>query len=75
MEILFLSITQTAKLLGVHYNTVYRWVKTGKIRSLRIGTKIYRIPVNEVKWLLEKKEIRRQIKEAFRRLAMNGSAE
>ncbi len=69
MEILFLSITQTAKLLGVHYNTVYRWVKTGKIRSLRIGTKIYRIPVNEVKWLLEKKEIRRQIKEAFRRLA------
>ena len=74
MEILFLSITQTAKLLGVHYNTVYRWVKTGKIRSLRIGTKIYRIPVNEVKWLLEKKEIRRQIKEAFRRLA-NGSPE
>lgn len=74
MEILFLSITQTAKLLGVHYNTVYRWVKTGKIRSLRIGTKIYRIPVNEVKWLLEKKEIRRQIKEAFRRLA-RGSAE
>jgi chromosome partitioning protein len=43
----FLSTEEVAKLLGVHINTVARWIKSGKLPSTRIGRE-YRIPLSAI---------------------------
>ena len=47
------SIKQAAAALEVHTNTVYRWVKGGAIKSVRVGPKLIRIPASEITQLLE----------------------
>ena len=37
-----LTLTETAKYLNVHYNTVYRWVVKGTLPSIKLGGR-YRI--------------------------------
>jgi len=37
-----LSLTETAQYLKVHYNTVYRWVISGVLPSIKLGGR-YRI--------------------------------
>ena len=37
-----LTLTETAKYLHVHYNTVYRWVVKGSLPSIKLGGR-YRI--------------------------------
>ena len=34
------TIRETAKLLRMHYKSVYRWSDEGKIRTVRIGHKV-----------------------------------
>jgi chromosome partitioning protein len=43
----FLSSEEVAKLLGVHINTVARWIKSGKLPTTKIGRE-YRIPLSAI---------------------------
>src|SRR3954471_760683 len=43
----FLSTEEVAKLLGVHINTVARWIKSGKLPTTKIGRE-YRIPISAI---------------------------
>lgn len=43
-----LDIKEAAALLGVHYNTVYRWLNDGSLRGVRLGPKLWRIPRSEI---------------------------
>lgn len=42
-----LTTKEASKLLKVHQNTVLRWVKTGKLSSIKVG-KEYRIPMRAI---------------------------
>lgn len=33
----YITVAELAKLLGVHQETVYRWLREGKIKHIRIG--------------------------------------
>jgi excisionase family DNA binding protein len=46
-----LSISETAKFLGLGRGMVYRMVLEGQIPSVKIGSKIYRIPKQ---WAIDK---------------------
>lgn len=35
------SIPKAAKLLGIHFTTLYRWVEKGKLTQIRIGDQTY----------------------------------
>jgi MerR family transcriptional regulator, light-induced transcriptional regulator len=37
----FLELPEAAALAGVHYQTVYRWVRTGRLEARRIGGKYF----------------------------------
>lgn len=47
-----LSATEFAKCVGVHYNTVRKMIKNGKLNAFKIGcggkTSDYRIPKSEI---------------------------
>lgn len=32
-----ITVKQAAKLIGVHYNTVYKMIRSGRIKSIRLG--------------------------------------
>ncbi len=36
------TISQAAKLLGVHIDTLRKWDKQGKLKSIRVGAKCWR---------------------------------
>lgn len=44
----FYTPKETAKLLGVHYITVYRWLNDGTLRGIRLGPKLWRVPRSEI---------------------------
>jgi putative resolvase len=46
------STGEAAKLLGISFITIKRWIYAGKIRAIMLPTKRYRIPESEVKRLL-----------------------
>lgn len=48
----FYSIEEVAKTLKVAYLTVYRWIKSGKINSIKAG-KQYRIGKEELERFLK----------------------
>lgn len=51
-----LRVSEVAKLLGIHPNTVRIWTESGVLRSYRIGPrKDRRIPLTAVRLLLEMK--------------------
>ena len=47
-----MSIPQAAKELGVNFATVYRWIKNGKVRPIRIANQVY-ITTGDLKALNE----------------------
>jgi len=52
----FLSVTEFADLIGVHYNTIRNMIKSGRIDAFTIGSgnkKCYRIPRTEVMRMAE----------------------
>lgn len=50
-----LNQKQAAELLGVHYNSIRRYVKTGKLRCTRIGDR--KLQFNQSDVLSLKKEV------------------
>lgn len=48
-----LKVKDVASLLGISTNTAYALVRSGKIRSIRIG-RTYRIPQNAIAEFIEK---------------------
>jgi excisionase family DNA binding protein len=46
MEEVLLTPMQVAKLLGLSYNTVWKYIREGKIRAYKVGER-YRIPLKE----------------------------
>lgn len=48
-----LKVKDVASLLGISANTAYALVRSGKIRSIRIG-RTYRIPQNAIAEFIEK---------------------
>ena len=43
----YITVTQFAKRFGISRQFVWKMIREGKLRAIRIG-KIYKIPVNEV---------------------------
>ena len=39
---------EVAKILGVHPNTVFRWVKSGKLECVRFGKKSMHFTFNQI---------------------------
>jgi len=42
-----LTVPQVAKILGVHFTTVYRWIEAGAILSAKFGGIVF-VPKSEV---------------------------
>lgn len=57
-NIKFLTLQEVAKILKVSYITVFRWVKSGKLNSVKAG-KQYRISSIELNNFLNKKNEKR----------------
>lgn len=48
----YYSIEEVAKMLKVAYLTVYRWIQTGKLKSIKAG-KQYRITETDLQQFVE----------------------
>ncbi len=44
---------EIAEALGVHLNTVYKYIHEGKIETVRIGTRQYRITAKTLQKILQ----------------------
>ncbi|KKN18509.1 hypothetical protein LCGC14_0955050 [marine sediment metagenome] len=44
----YLSTIQVANLLGVHQNTVLKWIREGRLPARRFGVKLWRILRSDV---------------------------
>lgn len=44
----FYTPQEFADIVGVHRLTVYRWIETNKIDSIKIGQRVIRIPKREL---------------------------
>lgn len=51
------TIKEAAKLLGIHHNTGYRYVKEGIIPAFRLGRRSWRVSVADMEALLNEKSI------------------
>jgi hypothetical protein len=66
------STGEAAKLLGVSFITVKRWIYAGKIKALKTPSGRYRIPENEIqRWLgvkqLSLREVKKKIAKILRK--------
>ena len=55
------SIRQTADLLGVHYNTVYRMVRRGELEAYKVGRIIRISDENIEKWKRQSAAVERMV--------------
>lgn len=46
-----LSLQEAAHLLGVHEDTLKRWHRTGFVRLVKIGPRLWRVPIDEFRRL------------------------
>ena len=46
------KLEEIASILGVHYRTVYLWVRSGKIHATQIGKRWY-VTDEEMRYILE----------------------
>lgn len=44
----YYKVREAAELLGVSPLTVYRWLRDGTLRGVRIGPKLLRVPRSEI---------------------------
>jgi len=46
-----LTVTEAAATIGMHRATLYRWVESGKVNAIRLGSSLYllRIEVEKIK--------------------------
>ena len=49
-----ISVQEAARLLSVHEDTIRNWHKRGIIELIRVGTRLWRVPIDEVKRLRRK---------------------
>lgn len=49
----YLTMAQFAKLFQVHPDTVGKWMRDGKVHSIKLGHRIIRIPRSEVRRMAE----------------------
>lgn len=47
-----LTPREAAKLLGITAQTIYRWIRTGKLTYTRLPSGLYRIPRSEIERIL-----------------------
>ncbi len=52
METKYLSPKAFAEVVGLHKNTVLRYIKEGKIKAYRLNRKVIRIPLSEAELFL-----------------------
>ncbi|MFZ0390119.1 MAG: helix-turn-helix domain-containing protein [Calditrichia bacterium] len=45
---------EVARILGVHPNTIFRWVKSGKLECIRFGTKMMHFTYEQIQEFLNK---------------------
>src|SRR5947209_5737377 len=55
-----IDLETAARLLGVHYQTAYRWVRTGALPAVKVGTG-YRLAAAEVAEVAAKRQVRRPL--------------
>jgi excisionase family DNA binding protein len=51
----FLTVEQVAEMLQVHWQTVLNYIKSGKLKAVRLG-KGYRIPKNSLDQFVKKNQ-------------------
>lgn len=51
-ERVFYTLSQAAQVLGVHYETVARWVRTGKLPGVRLSRRKVVVPKDKLNALL-----------------------
>ena len=53
MEKIYYTCAEVADMLRVKEDTVWNWIRTKKLKAVKIGGKIYRIHKDEIKKLME----------------------
>lgn len=49
----FVSIAQAAEYLGVHWNTIRRWIAAGRLTGYSAGPRLIRVDLDELDALVE----------------------
>lgn len=52
----YYKVREAADVLGVSPETVYRWLRDGTLRGIRIGPKLLRIPRSEIERMAQVKQ-------------------
>jgi len=52
-----LSLEEVAKKLGLHYNTIYNYVRSGELKAIKFK-KVYRIEEQELEKFIKSKEFK-----------------
>jgi excisionase family DNA binding protein len=47
IETKYLTIKEASEVLKVHENTIYNWIKAGKLKAVKIG-ELWRIPIESL---------------------------
>jgi len=54
---LLLSLKEVAERLGMHYNTIYNYVKSGELKAIKFK-KVYRIEEEELQRFIKNKRFK-----------------
>ena len=52
----YFTIEEVALMLKVVYMTIYRWIKSGKLKAFRVGKK-YMVKKTDIEALIEKSKV------------------
>ncbi len=50
------TVQEASEVLGITQGTLWRWIRTGKINAVQVGTRAYRIRNSEIKAFIAKCE-------------------
>jgi len=57
-----LSLKEVAEKLGMHYNTIYKYVRAGELKAIKFK-KVYRIEEQELEKFIKSKKFKTEINE------------